>query len=58
MEFDRSALIVGTHALVGGLFIAVAALGALDGAALGGIALRAVMGVLVIALGVYLGRTL
>ena len=58
MEFDRSALIVGIHALVGGLFIAVAALGALGGAALGGIALRAVMGVLVIALGVYLGRTL
>ena len=58
MEFDRSALIVGIHALVGGLFIAVAALGALGDAALGGIALRAVMGVLVIALGVYLGRTL
>ena len=58
MELDRSALIVGIHVLVGGLFIAVAALGALGGAALGGVALRALMGVLVIALGVYLGRAL
>lgn len=58
MEFDRSALIVGVHVLVGGLFIAVAALGALGGAELGGVVLRAVLGVLVIALGVYLGRTL
>jgi len=58
MELDRSALIVGIHVLVGGLFIAVAVLGALGGAALGGVALRALMGVLVIALGVYLGRAL
>ena len=58
MELDRSALIVGIHVLVGGLFIAVAVLGALSGAALGGVALRALMGVLVIALGVYLGRAL
>lgn len=58
MEFDRSSLVVGVHVVVGSLFVAVALLSATGGAALGGVVMRALVGVLVILLGVYVGRTL
>jgi len=58
MEFDRSTLVVGVHVLVGCLFIGVALLSALNGAALAGVALRTLMGLLVIALGVVVGRSM
>ncbi|MEF8884562.1 MAG: hypothetical protein V5A44_05505 [Haloarculaceae archaeon] len=58
MEFDRSTLVVGVHVVVGSLFVAVALLSATSGAALGGVVIRALVGVLVILLGVYVGRTL
>jgi hypothetical protein len=58
MEFDRSTLVMGVHVVVGSLFVAVALLSAASGAALGGVVLRALIGVLVIVLGVYVGRTL
>ena len=57
MEFDRSTLVVGVHVVIGSLFVAIALLSAASGAALGGVALRVVIGALVILLGVYVGRT-
>jgi len=57
MEFDRSTLIVGVHVVVGSLFVAVALLGAASGAELGGVVMRVLIGVLVILLGIYVGRT-
>jgi hypothetical protein len=56
MEFDRSTLIVGVHVVVGSLFVAVALLGAASGAEMGGVVMRVLIGVLVILLGVYVGR--
>jgi hypothetical protein len=57
MELDRSTLITGVHVVVGSLFVAVALLGAASGAELGGVVMRILIGVLVIVLGVYVGRT-